>query len=86
MNVLFASSTENYAGRVSAYRMLSSKSRNKRLQYYHYWEKVFDQPTKRILELVKKLETPIGQGENKTVGCLLNYPYFRKRISLLQYM
>ena len=52
--------------------MLSSSCRNKRLQFYDQWTKVFDQPFRsnlRIYDSIRKIAT--GQVDDYTSGCLL---------------
>ena len=57
--------------------ILFPKCRNKRLQCYDWWKKLFDQPirnNKITPESIKKIAT--GQGDDYTIGCLLDYAYF----------
>ena len=59
-------------------RILSSESRNKRLQCYYWWINVCDQPVRNNLRTynnIRKLET--GQGDDYTTACLPNYNYFK---------
>ena len=57
--------------------MFSSDCRNKRWQCYDQWKKFLDQPVKndfRTYDNIQKIA--IGQGDDYTTGCLLEYPYF----------
>ena len=45
---------------------------------------IFDQPLKndrRIYDNIEKVT--IGQGDDYTIGCLLNYPYFKENHKLI---
>ena len=41
---------------------------------------IFDKPVKSNLSMYENRKIAIGQGEYYTVGCLLDYPYFKKTI------
>ena len=46
--------------------------------------KFFDQPIKSDLETYYNIrKIPIGQGDDCTTGCLLDYPYFKKYYELI---
>ena len=67
-----------------AHKILSSKSRNKRLQCYDWWENFFDQPVKikmRTYHNIWKIAT--GEGDDYTTGCLLDYNYFNKHYKMI---
>ena len=50
--------------------ILSSKSRNKRLQCQDWWKELF-----WSYENIRKIST--GRGDDYTTSCLLEYPYFK---------
>ena len=57
--------------------MFSSDCRNKRWQCYDQWKKFLDQPVKNDFRTYDNIqEIAIGQGDDYTTGCLLEYPYF----------
>ena len=62
--------------------MLSSKSRNKRLQCYDWWKKHFYQPSDiKTYENVQKIATCHTDGY--TTGSFLDYNYFNKHYKLI---
>ena len=63
----------------STHRIASSKSWNKRLQCYNWWENPFWLASKNDLktyENVWKMAT--GQGDDYRTSCLLDYDYFKE--------
>ena len=65
--------------------MFSSNPRNKILQYYDEQNKLFDQPVKNdkiTYENIREIST--GQGDDCTIGCLLDYTYFRKYCKMIE--
>ena len=63
----------------NTYKILSSKSRNKRLQYYGWRKNLFDQPVKNYLrrnENIQKIATV--QGDDYTTVCFLDYNCFKE--------
>ena len=57
--------------------IFSSTYRNKRIQFYNWWKKNFQQPVKielRTYENIRKIAT--GQRDDYTTFCLLDYNYF----------
>ena len=66
------------------FNLLSSKSRNERLQCYDWWKNFFDQPINNNLktyENIRKIAT--GKGDNYATGCLLNYSYFKDHYKII---
>ena len=64
--------------------MLSFKRRNKRLQRYDWWKKLFDQPIKndiRTYDDIWKIST--GQGHDYTTGGLLDYNHFKEHYNMI---
>ena len=65
--------------------MLYSKCKNKRLHCNDWWKKNFlDQPVKNdkvTYENIRKIT--IGQGDDYTTGCLLDYTYFEKYYKMI---
>ena len=53
--------------------MFSSESRNKRLQSFDQWKKLFDLRTN---DKIRKITT--DQGDDSTTGCLIDYPHFKE--------
>ena len=47
-------------------------------------ETFFDQPINSMTKTYKNIrKTAIGQGDDYTTGCLLNYPYFKDHYKLI---
>ena len=62
--------------------MFSSESRNKRLQHYDWWTKLFCSASKTwSYDNVRKVT--ISQGNYYTTGCLLDYPYFKEHYKMI---
>ena len=64
--------------------MLSSKCRNKRIQWYYWWKELFWSTSKNhkiTRENIRKTAT--GQGDDYTTGCLLGYAYFRDNYKMV---
>ena len=62
----------------------SSSCRNKGLKCYDQWEKIFGQPVKNDLatyDNIKKIA--VGQGDDYTTGCLLDYNYFKDYFKII---
>ena len=59
---------------------ISSESRNKRLQCYDQWTKLFCLPSKYWFKIIYEniWKTAAGQGDDYTTGCLLDHPYFKE--------
>ena len=60
-------------------KILSSNCVNKRLWCYDQWKKFFWQANEKWLKIydnIRKIAT--GQGDDYTIRCLLDYPYFKK--------
>ena len=63
---------------------ISSKSRNKKLQCYDWWNFFFDQPViidKRICDNIQKIA--IGQEDYYTTDCLLDYLYSKEYCKMI---
>ena len=61
-----------------------SSCRNKGLKCYDQWEKIFGQPVKNDLatyDNIKKIA--VGQGDDYTTGCLLDYNYFKDYFKII---
>ena len=56
--------------------ILSSKSRNKRLQCQDWWKELF-----WSYENIRKAAT--GRGDDYTTSCLLEYPYFKDNYKMI---
>ena len=58
---------------------LYSKRRNKKLQCYEWWKNFFDQPINNMIKTFGDIrKITIGQGDDYTTGCLLDYTYIIK--------
>ena len=65
----------------------SSKSRNKRVQFYYRWKNVenfFDQTVKHDLRISNNIQkaTP-GQVYDYITGCSFDYPYFKEHYKMI---
>ena len=65
----------------------SSKSRNKRVQFYYRWknfENFFDQTLKHDLRISNNIQkvTP-GQVYDYTTGCSFDYPYLKEHYKMI---
>ena len=48
------------------------------------WKNVFDQPIKNDLKIYENIrKIALGQGDDYTNGCSLDYPYFKKYYKLI---
>ena len=57
---------------------ISPSHRNQRLQCYDWWEKLFDQQVKNDVRTYHNIwNIVIGQVDNNTTVCLLDYVYFK---------
>ena len=64
--------------------ILSSNCRNKRLQYYDWWKKIYWSTSKnslRTYDNIQKIGT--DQGDDDTTGSLLDNPYFKNYNTLI---
>ena len=79
VNRLFLLAFEDDAQRTSNKRYYS-KYRNKSLQYYDWWKKIFwstkNKYYKTTYDNIRKIAT--GQGDDYASGCLLDSTYFKK--------
>ena len=78
VNRLFVLSFESNVGRFLL--LVEIKDYNVMLLYYYgnRWTKLFDKPAKYNLitcDNIRKMAA--GQGDGYTIGCLLDYPYFK---------
>ena len=64
--------------------ILYSKCRNKRLHCIDWWKKLFWSTSKNdkvTYENIRKIT--IGQGDDYTTGCLLDFTYFKKYYKMI---
>ena len=62
--------------------IFSSRSRNKTLQCYGWWKKLFSSTLNHIEhENIRKTAT--GQGDDYRTGCLLGYHYMKKNYEVI---
>ena len=85
VNRLFALSYENNAHRKSYMLIFSSNCWTERLQCYDWWKKLFWLASKKwsksISNKIRKIT--IGQRDDYTTGCLLDYLYFKNHYKMI---
>ena len=59
---------------------MSSRSSNKRLQCHDWWHRFFNQPINNNIKANENREIAYSQGDDYTIGCLLDYPYLKKKM------